>query len=1013
MKTKYCNVATLRHWNVAQEARRSITILVPGPFHGLIVPVFAFVVCLGSLFGLDDSCFAQCCPPVITNQPQSQSVVVGSAVNFSVGVNSATSPNYQWRFNGANIAGATATNYTILNVQPVNAGNYSVAVTNQAGWTISSNASLAVLAPSSVVAWGNNSNNQTNVPPGLNNAVAISAGYVHSLALRSDRTIIGWGYTNDNRASIPTSLSNVVAIAAGTAHNLALLANSTVVSWGTNYYGPTTNVPSGLSNVVAIAAGYYHSLALKQDGTVLGWGTDEKGQTNVPPGLSNVVAIACGGYNSLALKSDGTVVGWGDNDQSQTSPPAGVSNVVAISAGVLHSLALKSDGSVVGWGTNSDDQLTIPPDLSNVVAIAAGDYHSLALRQDGTVVAWGQNSYGQTVAPVSLAGVIAISGGRYHSIALRRTGTGPVITTPPHNVFAFAGSTSSLGVLAAGTTPLAYQWFLNGTNLADSGRIIGSHSNILNISPIQPSDAGNYAVVITNAYGTATSSVVVLTVQSGPPMILQQPQAQTRYVGDTVAFTVNARGALPLTYQWLLNGTPLPGATTSSYTLTGVQPADAGMYSCMISNSPGFTNSSSAPLNVLATAPEASVCIDFNSDPGGSIALFGSAQWVPPGGANSTGYISLTEDTNYQLGAAVLNELQPGKSVYSFRASMNVELGGGSWTPADGLSLSFARTNDLVLIDGESFTLSPDGSAPGPEEGTQTGLSIGLDSYNNGYDDVVGISVRVDGQVVAQYSLPTPNGDATDSTSLQTGPLSDDPNDPAKFLSWVPLVVNLYQDGTLDILYKGFLITPPGGLQTYFSPGPGQFVLGARTGALNEIHRFDNICLAVNFSLPPTITTPPHNWSVLPGRTVPFSVTATGSEPLFYQWQFNGTPIPGATGTNYTVVNAQEADAGIYTIAITNAVGFTNADATLMVVNPIVQLISAKWVTNGFRFSTDLKAPDSTNLIVVLDIKATTNFVDWVLLDSFAFSFSGETVISFTDQNAASFSRRFYRANLR
>src|SRR5882724_115632 len=343
MKTKYCNVATLRHWNVAREARRSITILVPGPFHGLIVPVFAFVVCLGSLFGLDDSCFAQCCPPVITNQPQSHSVVVGSAVNFSVGVNSATSPNYQWRFNGANIAGATATNYTILNVQPVNAGNYSVAVTNQAGWTISSNASLAVLAPSSVVAWGNNSYNQTNVPPGLNNAVAISAGYVHSLALRSDRTIIGWGYTNDNRASIPTSLSNVVAIAAGTAHNLALLANSTVVSWGTNYYGPTTNVPSGLSNVVAIAAGYYHSLALKQDGTVLGWGYDGKGQTNVPPGLSNVVAIVCGGYNSLALKSDGTVVGWGDNDQSQTSPPAGVSNVVAISAGVLHSLALKSD----------------------------------------------------------------------------------------------------------------------------------------------------------------------------------------------------------------------------------------------------------------------------------------------------------------------------------------------------------------------------------------------------------------------------------------------------------------------------------------------------------------------------------------------------------------------------------------------------------------------------------------------------------------------------------------------
>src|SRR5438270_7614253 len=47
-------------------------------------------------------CFGQCCPPVITDQPQSQTVVVGSTVNFSVGVSSATLPNYHWRFNGTN-----------------------------------------------------------------------------------------------------------------------------------------------------------------------------------------------------------------------------------------------------------------------------------------------------------------------------------------------------------------------------------------------------------------------------------------------------------------------------------------------------------------------------------------------------------------------------------------------------------------------------------------------------------------------------------------------------------------------------------------------------------------------------------------------------------------------------------------------------------------------------------------------------------------------------------------------
>ena len=88
--------------------------------------------------------FAQCCPPVITNQPQSQTVVVGSTVNFSVGVSSATSPNYHWRFNGVNIAGATATNYTLFDAQPTNAGNYSVAITNAAGTPLSATSPMTM-----------------------------------------------------------------------------------------------------------------------------------------------------------------------------------------------------------------------------------------------------------------------------------------------------------------------------------------------------------------------------------------------------------------------------------------------------------------------------------------------------------------------------------------------------------------------------------------------------------------------------------------------------------------------------------------------------------------------------------------------------------------------------------------------------------------------------------------------------------------------------------------------------
>jgi alpha-tubulin suppressor-like RCC1 family protein len=113
-------------------------------------------------------------------------------------------------------------------------------------------------APGTVVAWGDDSYGQTNVPVGLTNVVAISADYRNSLALNADGSVTGWGLV----ASVPCGLSNVVAIAAGSYHALALKYDGTVVAWGGgtgDIYGQA-NVPSGLSNVVAIAAGVYHSL---------------------------------------------------------------------------------------------------------------------------------------------------------------------------------------------------------------------------------------------------------------------------------------------------------------------------------------------------------------------------------------------------------------------------------------------------------------------------------------------------------------------------------------------------------------------------------------------------------------------------------------------------------------------------------------------------------------------------------------------------------------------------------
>jgi hypothetical protein len=84
-------------------------------------------------------------PPLITTQPQNQTVVAGQNATFSVSASGTAPLAYQWRFHGTNLSGATASSFTRTNVLPEHAGPYSVLVSNVAGSVTSSNALLTVL----------------------------------------------------------------------------------------------------------------------------------------------------------------------------------------------------------------------------------------------------------------------------------------------------------------------------------------------------------------------------------------------------------------------------------------------------------------------------------------------------------------------------------------------------------------------------------------------------------------------------------------------------------------------------------------------------------------------------------------------------------------------------------------------------------------------------------------------------------------------------------------------------
>ncbi len=86
---------------------------------------------------------------------------------------------------------------------------------------------------------------------------------------------------------------------------------------------------------------------------------------------------------------------------------------------------------------------------------------------------------------------------------------------------------------------------------------------------------------------------------------------------------------------------------------------------------------------------------------------------------------------------------------------------------------------------------------------------------------------------------------------------------------------------------------------------------------------------------PPSITGQPQNQTINQGGSATFTVAANGTPPLYYQWFLYGTSLPGATGSSYTRANAQPADAGPYSVGVSNTLGTaTSANALLTVTVP-------------------------------------------------------------------------------
>ncbi len=102
----------------------------------------------------------------------------------------------------------------------------------------------------------------------------------------------------------------------------------------------------------------------------------------------------------------------------------------------------------------------------------------------------------------------------------------------------------------------------------------------------------------------------------------------------------------------------------------------------------------------------------------------------------------------------------------------------------------------------------------------------------------------------------------------------------------------------------------------------------------------DDVSLQTQTNIAPTITIQPTNVTVIAGQPATFSVAATGSTPIYYQWQFGGMAIAGANCSSYTIGSTVPTNVGNYSCVVNNSVGATNSVmATLTVIsNPVIIL---------------------------------------------------------------------------
>ena len=522
--------------------------------------------------------------PAISQQPANQTVVEDQTGAFDVSVSGYGQFSYQWLFDGAPLV--------ISNIIVTVAGDYSQGG-NYSGDGYAAT-SAALYYPSGVAV---DSSGNLYIADQFNNVIrkVDTNGIITTVA--GDNSL-GGNYSGDGYAATGAALNYPIGVAVDGSGNLYIADSGNNVVRKVNTSGIITTVAGDNS-----LGGNYSGDGYAATGAALNYPTSVS-----VDGSGNLYIADSDNFVIRKVNTSGIITTVaGDNSLGGNYSGDGYAATGA-------ALNYPDDVVVDGFGnlfiSDTGNGVIRKVNTGGIITTMAGD-NSLNGGYSG-------DGYAATSAALNSPNGIVLDGSGNLYIAdsgnnvIREVNTSGIITT-------FAGNHGLGGNYSgdSGSATNAALYYPNGIILDGSGNlyIADTENNVirkvepnytinangtLTVNDLQPVEAGNYQLIVSNVYGgSLTSSVATLTVLI-PPSITVQPANLSVTLNSNATFSVTASGTTPFSYQWYFNNTNLlAGATNSSLTLTGAQLTNDGYYSVVVTNIAGSVTSSNALLAVL------------------------------------------------------------------------------------------------------------------------------------------------------------------------------------------------------------------------------------------------------------------------------------------------------------------------------------------------------------------------------------------------------------------------------